>query len=112
MTLPQWMFHYRECIRFKKERNSTIKALLSAIEAFSTYSHPKMDLHKIFDSIEKRKLKENAAQFEEEATTAYEYAMSILPKTLSVVEEKKERETFLPQTNVPKRRNRKKKSDL
>ena len=118
MTTAQWMFHYLECIKFKKQKSeettTLFKALLKAMESFAFYSHPNINLQKLLDEIEKRRLKEIAPQMEEEATAAYDYAMSILPKSLSVVEEKPEKETFLPQTKVPKSkyRNRKKKSEL
>lgn len=116
MTTAQWMFHYLECVKFKKHNDENnvamLKAILKAFESFAFYSHPNIDLQKLLDDIEKRRLNEAAPQMEEDATAAYEYAMSILPKTLSVIEEKPEKETFLPQTKVPKRKTRKKKSEL
>ena len=116
MSTAQWMFHYVECMKFKnkekKEFADLAKAILSALETFSLYSHPKMDISKVIEGIEKRKLNETAPEMEKDATEAYEYAMSMLPKSLTVIEEKQEEKTFLPQAEIPKRKTRKKKSEL
>lgn len=117
MSAVQWLFHYQECVRAEKERRKEQKAIIDLIEVFSLYSHPSVDLQKTASEIEKRKLREKAPEMQRELEADYELAMSVLPKTLSVVEDGADDEykPVLPLSKREKRGRRKsrlKKKDL
>lgn len=99
-------------MRTKKKRDDKYIQTIEILETFATYSHEKINLEKLLSSIQQRRLKATAKETASEMTETYEQAMSILPKTITVIEEKPEMKRFLPQTHVNRRKKRKKKKDL
>ena len=116
MSAVQWLFHYQECMRAEKERRKERKAVIDLLEVFSFYSHPNIDLQKMAGEIEKRKLREKAPEMQETLEADYQLAMSVLPKTISVIEDGADdmAKPILPLSDrkKKKRRNRLKKKDL
>lgn len=112
MTYAQWIFTYEECMRTKKKRDDKYIQTIEILETFATYSHEKINLEKLLSSIQQRRLKATAKETASEMSETYEQAMSVLPKTITVVEERPETQRFLPQTHVNRRKKRKKKKDL
>ena len=112
MTYVQWIFHYQECIRQKEKEDKKYLDFIQLLETFSFYSHPNINLDKALSNIQQRKLKMSAKETAAEMSETYEEAMAILPKTLSIIEDKPEEKRFLTQVHVPKKKKRKKKKDL
>ena len=113
MTYAQWVFHYKECLKIRDRKDKRYLDTMQILENYAMYSHPNIKLQELVSDIQKRRLKATAKEKAEELTNIYEQAMTVLPKTLTVIEEKSEEKKFLPQTHVPKpRKKRKKKKDL
>lgn len=112
MTYVQWIFHYQECIRQKEKEDKKYLDFIQLLETFSFYSHPNINLDKALSNIQQRKLKMSAKETAAEMSETYEEAMAILPKTLSIIEDRPEEKRFLTQVHVPKKKKRKKKKDL
>ena len=112
MTYAQWIFHYQECIRQKEKEDKRYLEFVQLLETFSFYSHPNINLDKALSNIQQRKLKMSAKETAAEMSETYEEAMAILPKTLSIIEDRPEEKRFLTQVHVTKKKKRKKKKDL
>lgn len=115
MTLAQWAFHYQECMRAEKKEAEREKDILSMLEVYAMYSHPKIDLQKISQAIQQRKLKENAGDLEKELKADYDMAMQILPETLDIIVDEPKVKPVLPLSQFKKRKRssiRRKKKDL
>ena len=115
MTLAQWVFHYRECIRAEQKRMKEQDMVLDRIELYNLYSHPKTNLRNILQGIEQRRLQKSAPDIQKELEADYELAKQILPESLSIVldEDEDKPKPVLPLTRKKKRtKNRLKKKDL
>ena len=114
MSVAQWVFHYRECVRAEQKKAKEQKAILGVLEAYSMYSHPKIDLQKMLQNIEQRRLRENAPDMQKELEADYELAKQMMPEVLNVVLEESdtEKKPILPLAKKRKGKARLKKKDL
>lgn len=112
MTMGQWMFHYEECMRAKRQSIKEQNGFRTFLQSIATWSHPKIDVKKLIESLQQEKLKRDAPQMQEEMMEDFMKAMEVLPFTLDIQLDEPEKPPVLPVANIPKRKKRKKKKDL
>lgn len=110
MTVHQWLFHYKECIRAKKRKAEKEKNILNILEAYAIYSHPSVDLGKLQSKIQERKLNETVADVKDDLEEQASALLASIPRTVTVAEDQKEQKPILKTMKAPT--GRKKKNEL
>lgn len=107
MTPHQWIFHYQECIRAKKEQAKKEKNLISILETFSMYSHPSIDLGKLQAKMQERRINETVADVKDDLEEQANALLNSIPRAITVIEDKTEQKPILKTMKLPAKRKKK-----
>lgn len=107
MSVPQWLFHYEECMRERDRKSKILNGIISALELFSTFSHKDIKLEKIFEGIQKRSIERSIAGFEDKIEDEVRNLMENIPKNISVKEDKQQQRAVAKTMKVPSKRRKK-----
>ena len=107
MTPYQWVFHYQECMRAKKQQSQKEKNIISILETFAMYSHPSIDIGKLQSKMQERRINDTIADVKDELEEQANELLNSIPRAITVVEDKKEQKPVLKTMKVPGKRKKK-----
>ena len=107
MTAHQWIFHYHECMRAKKERAKKEKSIINILETFAMYSHPSVDIGKIQAKMQERHINETIADVKDDLEEQANALLNSVPRAITVAEDKKKRVPILKTMKLPTKRKKK-----